>query len=108
MLIRPNDIYGVKPPFLIIFGNGDWKVAEKIAPHQEGVAFFEPFSARPDDLADGVVQGAPWHVGDNVWEMDYNAQIMTLNHPHCQAHPAWRLWLQWLATMGHSEAKPTH
>ena len=98
MPIRPRDIFEVEPPFLILFGNGEWKVARQLLPHADGIAYLEPFSDRTADTEpDGVIPGAPWHVGDNLWEMDYSTQIMTLNHPHQQRHPAWQLWLQWLS-----------
>jgi hypothetical protein len=109
MLIRPRNIFEVEPPFLIVFGHGDWKVAREIFPHPDGVAYLEPFSTATDEhQPDGVVQGEPWHVGDNVWEMDFNGQIMTLDHPHYHSHPAWRLWLQWLASRNTDNPARSH
>ena len=98
MLSQPNDIYAIEPPFLILFGDGSWRVARELFPYQDGVGFVEPFADQADrDHPSGVVPGQPWHVGDEVWELDYNAQIMTLDHPHHHKHPGWRLWLQWLS-----------
>jgi hypothetical protein len=109
MLIRARNIFEIEPPFLIVFGNGDWKVARRIFAHEDGIAFLEPFSSRTGEAdLDGVLPGSPWHVGDNVWEMDYNAQIMTLDHPHYRTHPAWRLWLRWLADAESAKEQRRH
>lgn len=109
MLTRPRDIFAEEPPFLIVFGNGQWKVARQLLPHADGVAYLEPFSERRDDEEpDGVIHGSPWHVGDSVWEMDYNTQIMTLNHPHQHRHPGWRLWLHWLSRVRQEQQSQTH
>jgi hypothetical protein len=109
MLIRPRNIFETNPPFLIVFGNGQWKVARQLFPHPEGVAYLEPFSEHQDaEDPDGVIPGSPWHVGDNVWEMDYNTQIMTLDHPHQHRHPGWRLWLHWLSSGGGEQASHRH
>ncbi len=109
MLIRPRNIFDIEPPFLIIFGNRDWKVAKRLTTHPEGVGYYEPFSATGDsDEPDGIVSGSPWHVGDNVWELDYNTQIMTLDHPYYHDHPAWQVWLHWLAAQDKHDTQKTH
>ena len=109
MLIRPNDIFQVDPPFLILFGNGQWKVASRLLPHPDGIGYQEPFSTIAEvDQPHGVVSGNPWHVGDDVWEMDYNTQIMTLDHSNFHSHPAWRLWLHWLMVQSENESQITH
>ncbi len=95
MLNRPRNLFDIEPPFLIVFGNGDWRVARQLLPHAEGVAYLEPFSAQDTATEpDGVIPGSPWHIGAGIWEMDYNTQIMTLAHPHQRRHPGWQLWLQ--------------
>jgi hypothetical protein len=100
MLMTPKDIFAEStPPYLIVLGDGSWRVAREIVPHQDGVGFLEPFADDASQaMLSGVLPGSPWHVGDDVWELDYNAQIMTLDHPHYRKHPAWRLWLQWLSS----------
>lgn len=109
MLIRPRDILEIDPPFLILFGNGEWKVANQLVAHPDGVGYFEPFSLKKDSAdPDGIVYGSPWHVGDNVWEMGYNTQIMTLDHPQYRQHPAWQYWLYWLARRDQHVTQKTH
>lgn len=103
MLVRPKDIFSVEPPFLILLGNGNWRVARAIHPHPDGLAYVEPFSSADAESPSGVLAGEPWHVGNHVWEMEYNTQIMTLDHPYHRAHPAWQLWLQWLQTEGNRQ-----
>lgn len=98
MLFTIRDILAIDPPFLIVFGDGQWRVARRVESHPDGLAFFEPFSPQPKDVPDGVLPGIPWHVGDNLWELDYHTQIMTLDHPHQHGHPGWRLWLHWLSS----------
>lgn len=109
MLATPLDIYSIEPPFLILLGDGSWRVARALFPFEDGVGYIEPFADGASEQApSGVLPGRPWHVGDQVWELDYNAQIMTLDHPHHRKHPAWRLWLQWLSSRGQAASRPTH
>ena len=90
-----RSIFEAEPPFLVLFANGQWKLAIEVIPHAQGIAISEPFSENTPD-SNIVIPGSPWHVGDNVWELDYATQVMTLDHPNHHQHPAWQLWLHWL------------
>ena len=66
MLSSQNDIYAIEPPFLILYGDGSWRVARELFPYQDGVGFVEPFADQASrDAPSGVVPGKPWHVGDD-------------------------------------------
>jgi hypothetical protein len=97
MLNRPKDLFSVEPPFLILFGDGTWAVAREIFPAAGGVGYVEPFAEEiAGEPRHQVVPGVPFHVGGHVWDLDYNNQIMTLDHPYHRKHPAWAMWLRWL------------
>lgn len=102
-----RDIFEAKPPFLVLYANKQWKVAAEVKPHPRGVALIEPFSEGNQDAA-VIIPGTPWHVGDNVWELDYATQIMTLDHPNYHHHPAWQLWLHWLKHQSEQPDLTTH
>ncbi len=107
MLNHQIDIYAAPAPFLIVLGNGNWRVARELFPCTDGVGFIEPFAADADrEPPSGVLPGNPFHVGDHVWELDYNARNMTLNHPHHHHHPAWRLRPSWLSAQHADAAAP--
>jgi hypothetical protein len=109
MLNAPNDIYDTKPPFLILLGDGSWRVALELFPCTDGVGYIEPFAEQAShESPSGVLPGAPWHVGDELWELDHNARIMTLDHPHNRNHPAWRLWLHWLSSLAGGHGNRQH
>ena len=40
----------------------------------------------------------PFHVGADVWELNYGATLMTLNHEVLNGHPAKQLWQEWLSS----------
>lgn len=40
----------------------------------------------------------PFHVGADVWELNYGATLMTLNHETLVEHPAKLLWKEWLSS----------
>lgn len=97
MLVSNKDIHSINPPFLILFADGSWKVAAHIFPHAEGLCYVQPFY--DSDEADnkvGLLVGAPFHVADNVWEMEYSVQIMTLAGDYYHDHPAWAFWQEWV------------
>ena len=39
----------------------------------------------------------PFHIGDNVWELNYGSLIMTFNENLKQNHPAYQLWIDWIS-----------
>ncbi len=104
-----RDIFAAAPPFLIVFANGQWRVATQVFKHSDGVGFIEPFASDTDlERPSGVIPGATWHVGDNLWETDYKTRIMNLDHPHDRRHPARQLWLQWLLHQQQRRTSCTH
>ena len=41
MLINQRDIYEAEPPLLIVLGDKSWRVARRICPHPDGVAYLQ-------------------------------------------------------------------
>ncbi len=102
-----RSIFSAAPPFLVLFANGQWKLAIEVLPHAQGIAVVEAFAADAPD-SNLIIPGSPWHVGENVWELDYATQVMTLDHPNHYAHPAWQLWLHWLQHKGNKTNPGLH
>jgi hypothetical protein len=95
MLRTDKDIFCVAPPFLILIPGGKWRLAAHVFPHPDGLCIVEPC---PDSKPGArVFLGHPWHVADDVWELDYGVQIMTLRRDYYESHPAWARWQSWLS-----------
>jgi hypothetical protein len=95
MLRTEKDIFGVAPPFLILLPGGRWRLAAHLFPHPHGLCVVEPRVDREPQAR--VLHGQPWHVADDVWELDYGVQVMTLRQDYYASHPAWVQWQSWLA-----------
>jgi len=44
-----RSIFEAEPPFLVLFANGQWKLAIELVPHSQGIAIIEPFSSNQAD-----------------------------------------------------------
>lgn len=101
MLRTDKDILDVSPPFLVLLPGARWRLAVHVFPHPEGLCVLEPFYDRSG--AARVLAGRPWHVADEVWELDWGVQVVRLREGDYAGHACWDLWRRWLA---HCRAAP--
>lgn len=103
MLRTDKDLFAVSPPFLVLLPGARWRVAVQVFPHPDGLCLIEP--SPEGNLEARVLQGRPWHVADEVWELDYGVQIMTLREDYYGSHPAWARWQSWLDLCQHASVE---
>jgi hypothetical protein len=97
MLISQKDILECNPPFLMRLSNSAWQLVENVVLHEARycLTIIEKidgkFSKRLIQLDE-----APFHVGEDVWELDYGSTLMTLRHESLTEHPAKQVWQDYL------------
>lgn len=98
MLISQNDILQCTPPFLMQSASNDWLLVDKICVEGENyILSILEMSADEFIQRSILLNEAPFHVGAEVWELEYGATLMTLQHASVADHPARRLWQKWLS-----------
>lgn len=99
MLITQKDILNSRPPFLMQAATQEWLLIESIAllENQLNLVIIEKIEGR---FSKRILQlgETPFHVGADVWELNYGATLMTLNHATLSEHPAKLLWQEWLSS----------
>lgn len=99
MLITQKDILKSSPPFLMQTSTQEWLLIESIALLEDSctLEIIEKIGGR---FAKRTMQlgEVPFHVGADVWELNYGATLMTLNHEALKGHPATLLWQEWLSS----------
>lgn len=105
MLRADKNIFAIRPPFLVVLPTSQWKIAARIFPHPDGLLCVEPFYDGEPKVS--VYLGRPWHVADEVWELEYGVQIMTLDVQGMQHHPALALWHEWVQHCANNDIDTT-
>ena len=97
MLNNRKDIIDAKLPLLLLAPDNSWELIvalEKIAAdHYQGL-----FVRIKNDQLEGrelSIHEAPFHVAEDIWELQYGVQVMTLDHYTLRNHPASTAWQQW-------------
>jgi len=96
MLNTQKDIASAALPLLMQSANGDWKLVIRVS-LSEKKSDFHIVEKIQEVLDTRVIsQTSPvFYVGAEVWELDYGATLMTLQHASLADHPANELWQQW-------------
>ena len=97
MLNSPKNILDHQPPFVFSSTNEEWRLIVKIE-QVEGKINLMVVEKKNDTFNTRVISldETPFHVGADVWELNYGATIMTLNHSSLDNHPAKQLWQEWI------------
>jgi len=97
MLISKKNILECNPPFLMHLSNSKWQLVEQIAliDNRYHLTVMEKES---ESISKRVIylDEAPFHVGEDVWELNYGSTLMTLNHESLAGHPAKQMWQEYL------------
>jgi len=97
MLITQKDILKSSPPFLMQSAKQEWLLIASITLLEASLnlVIIEKIdgclSKRTMQLGE-----TPFHVGADVWELNYGATLMTLHHESLLKHPAKLLWQEWI------------
>jgi hypothetical protein len=97
MLITKKDILNSRPPFLLKSAAGEWLLIEKIQSSEIGLTLSviekvnSKYCQRTIELDE-----TPFHVGADVWELNYGATIVALEDDSLRGHAAIELWQEWV------------
>lgn len=95
MLSSKKDISTVQPPLLMQITNGSWKLVLKAVANT--TFDIEVLEKENDRFTQRIIsqEEPPFYVGEDIWELNYGATLMTLNHETLKGHPANQLWKDW-------------
>lgn len=97
MLISKKNILETNPPFLMALTNNQWQIVAQITLLDERykLTIIEKIDGK---FTKRILQldETPYHVGVDVWELNYGATLMTLKHESLADHPAKGMWQEFL------------
>jgi len=98
MLITKKDISNQQGPLLMQIVNGDWQLVLSVK-HENNFSI-EIIEENNGEYSKRTISQdePPFYVGADVWELNYGATLMTLNHETLVGHPAQQLWKGWLSS----------
>ena len=97
MLNSPNNILEHQPPFIFKSADNDWLLIAEIKQVKDGLDL-TVVEKHNNEFRKRIVrlEEAPFYVGAEIWELNYAATLMTLNHASLKQHPATLLWQEWI------------
>ena len=97
MLNQRLDIIEAMPPFLLSMPNNAWHLVKHIEKQDAEHYLCHCIKYQNDDFIEYTkeLSEVPFHVAENIWELSYNVEIMTLIDDSLRDHPARTLWQQW-------------
>lgn len=97
MLNQRIDIAEVAPPFLLSFADNTWHLVVSIKKVSANHYQCECRKKQQDSFISYTkdIAEAPFHVAENIWELSYGGEIMTLLDNSLNNHPAKQLWSEW-------------
>lgn len=96
LLPSNKNILNALPPFLMKHPDGKWSLVIRITKSDNSLELIIlhldecTFTQRKI-----LLTTPPFHVGADIWELDYGSVLMTLSHPTLSSHPATSLWQRW-------------
>jgi len=97
MLPTKKEISNQQVPLLMQITNSDWKLVLSVK--YENNFEIEILERKNGEYLKRVISQdeEPFYIGADVWELNYGATLMTLNHETLAGHPAKQLWEDWLS-----------
>ena len=97
MLNQRRNITAVQPPFIMTVPNADWHLIIAIQTAGTHALTLSCVKQEHDQWVEYQQQldEQPFHVAEDIWELSYGVEIMTLNHSSLANHPATELWRAW-------------
>lgn len=96
MLNTQKDVSTAQLPLLMQMPGGDWKLVVQVCVSEEKSDFRIVEEIKQEFNTRLITQSSPaFYVGADVWELDYGATLMTLQHASLSNHPANELWQKW-------------
>ncbi len=97
MLNQRIDILEAKPPLLFTTSSGAWHLVTDIKKIDEEKYYCTCIKQQNNTLQQYAqeIKETPFHVGNNIWELSYGSELMTLLDSSLNDHPATMLWKRW-------------
>ena len=97
MLNQRRNILDVPAPFIMTVPNADWHLIVALKENETQQLTLSCVKQEQGKLIEyqKLIDERPFHVAEDIWELSYGVEIMTLNHRSLAQHPAveiWRLW----------------
>ncbi len=97
MLNQRIDIVEAAPPFLLSMPDNNWHLViniEKLSADHYQCVCVEKQNNQFSEYTKDILE-PPFHVAENIWELSYGVELMTLLDDSLQQHPARDLWMAW-------------
>ena len=102
MLNQRIDIISAQPPLLMTIPNSPWHLIVRIERVSSALFTIDCIKEEDGQLStyQQTLHEEPFHVAENIWELTYGVEIMTLKHSSLSGHPANQLWQKWKSHSG--------
>jgi len=99
MLNQRIDILEASAPFLLSLPNNVWHLIIKIEKLEAEHYLCHCVKNQDNEFTEYTkdILEVPFHVAENIWELSYGVEIMTLMDDSLNDHPARILWQNWNA-----------
>lgn len=99
MLITQKNILECNPPYVMELSNNTWQLVEQITLIEERYSL-TIIEKDDEKISKRIIylDETPFHVGEEVWELNYGSTLMTLNHKSLDGHPAKQVWQEYLTS----------
>lgn len=97
MLNSPDNILDHHPPFIFVSAKSEWLLIAEIKQVENRIELMV-IEKMNNEFSERIIrlEEKPFHVGAEIWELNYGATLKTLNHASLLQHPATLLWQEWI------------
>ena len=98
MLNQRKDISEVSPPLLLTFPTGNFHLITSIEYIETNHYVCNCVKRLEGDFIhyQHHINDVPFYVAENIWELKFGVEIMTLLESDLINHPATRIWQEWI------------
>ena len=99
MLNQRKDICEAVPPLLLTIPNGNFHLItdiKKIGSDKYLCNCIEKTDGKLKQYSHQI-DDTPFHIAENIWELNYGVEIKTLLESDLSEHPATKLWQEWIS-----------
>jgi hypothetical protein len=100
-----HDLYTSRPPFLVQYNDGNYKLAVQLFPLEDNYINIVPpfyYSARQSASSVLILEGPAQWQDEGQWSLPDQVSVTTLTQiaPDHPVHVEWKEWLDYLQEMG--------
>lgn len=100
MLNQRKEITEATPPLLLTTPNGNFHLIAEITKIDSGKYACNCINKKEGELIQyqHEINDTPFHIAENIWELNYGVEIKTLLESDLSEHPARQLWQEWISS----------